>query len=386
MNVKDVSSVVNGAVKQVLGSAAVTSEDLSNLVEIGAALGTAANYDAFTGALLDRIYKTEFRDLEISMPVPNVLMDAHAYGNIKQKVRWKSLPEAEADPRWDLEDGTTYDQDKVKKPAISSIVFNHAKALQVWDTIPMEQTKSAFLSADAMNEYVSYLLGGLYRSMQVETSSMVLGAVANLAAETASDKTGVRLVNLLADGKTDGVIGSSASDFNLFDPAQLRYALYRIVDTYDKMATGLPSTLFNAKGIPTTSTKESTVLLVNSTFFNRASMNLMADTFHADLLALPNFRKIPYWQGSGTDFKFGSTGTIKCTRASDGKAVQMDNVVAILYDYRAVGATNAEQKTTSHYNANGDFTNYYLKWFGNWFNDLSENCVVFTASAPTVAA
>ena len=57
--------------------------------------------------------------------------------------------------------------------------------------------------------------------------------------------------------------------------------------------------------------------------------------------------------------------------------VEVDGVIACMFDRDALGVTNYKRRTTTHYNAKGEFTNYFHKQDCGYFNDYDENFVVF---------
>ena len=55
----------------------------------------------------------------------------------------------------------------------------------------------------------------------------------------------------------------------------------------------------------------------------------------------------------------------------------MANIVACIYDRDAMGVTIDKRRTKSIYNPKDEYTNYFMKAEMGFYNDLSENGVVF---------
>ena len=90
---------------------------------------------------------------------------------------------------------------------------------------------------------------------------------------------------------------------------------------------------------------------------------------------------VTYWQGSGTDYNFTSTGQINAipsTSEASGKTpIVVKGVLAVIFDRDALGVSNLDRRVTTQYNAKAEFTNYFYKHDAGYFNDLNENFVVF---------
>ena len=114
-----------------------------------------------------------------------------------------------------------------------------------------------------------------------------------------SGKTGVKAVNLLYtyNQKFSKSLTAAAC---LYDEDFLKWAA-KWIRMYSSRLTKM-STLFNVGGLPrfTPSNLQHLILLDN--FSTSAEMYLQSDTFHNELVAMPDYIEVPYWQGSGTAY------------------------------------------------------------------------------------
>ena len=136
------------------------------------------------------------------------------------------------------------------------------------------------------------------------------------------------------------------------------------------------STLFNVGGKERFTPREDLHVVFLTNFAKASDMYLQSDTFHKELVALPNYESIPYWQGTGTDYDFDNASKIYVKTAS-GNDITINGVVGVMFDRDAVAVNNFNRRTTSKWNAKAEFTNYWNKCDARYFNDLNENCVVF---------
>ena len=79
---------------------------------------------------------------------------------------------------------------------------------------------------------------------------------------------------------------------------------------------------------------------------------------------------------SNDNFAFNEISKIDVKTAS-GTTVTKTGIIGVIFDRDALGVNNIARKTTSHYNANGDFMNFWHKSDAGYFNDYDENFVVF---------
>ena len=88
------------------------------------------------------------------------------------------------------------------------------------------------------------------------------------------------------------------------------------------------------------------------------------------------YETVPYWQGSGRTFSFADTSAINVSIAPN-KTIKKSGIVAVIYDYQAMGVTITEKRSASQRNDKDEYTDYFNKANFGYFNDMSENGIVF---------
>ena len=383
MEVKQIYDYVNEAQREVLGEESVLQEDLGNLVDIGEAILNANKYDAYVKALVNRIGKTIFVARVYRGRAPKVLMDGWEFGSILQKVS-SDLPEASENEDWELVHGASYDQDIFYKPEVEAKFYNSKVTFEIDMSFTELQLKQSFLSAQEMNTFLSMLYNEVDKSLTVKVDALVMRTINNLIAESvhaqygANALTGVggtKAVNLLAMYKSEVDSNSTltASDC-LFDKDFLRYASAKIMLYSNRLE--VMSRLFNIGAKARFTPKDLQKIVMLDVFVTQSATYLDSDTFHNELVKLPNADIVPYWQGSGTDYAFGQVSKIQ-VKTSSGSDVTVDGVLAVIFDRDACGVANVDRRVTTHYNAKAEFYNNFYKHDASYFNDLNENAVVF---------
>jgi len=385
MKVTQLKDIINSVSSEVLGKEDVLTEDLTNLVDVGNEIIDSENVDNYVKKLIDRIGKVVFVNRLYAGGVPSVLMDSWEFGSIVEKIS-ADMPEADVNDSWNLQDGQTYSQDTFYQPKVSAKFFNSKVTFDVKLSFTTEQVKESFTSVNDLNAFISMLETGVKNSMTVKLDGLIMRTINNMTAQILNGGQAMQKVNLLdqyntASGK------KLTSDTALQDKDFLKFASL-IIKKYQARITKM-STLFNQgeQARFTNTTDLHTVLL--SDFADSADVYLMSDTYHNDVVSLPQHETVPYWQGSGKTYGFNDISTID-VKVDVGnktpKEIKQSGILGVMFDTNALGVSNLNQRTTTAYNARAEFYTNFYKMDAGYFNDLNENFVVFyiaDETAPT---
>ena len=373
MEIKQVYQFVNDAASEVIGDTAVVEEDLSNIVDVGTAIFNASAFDAYVKSLVNHIGKVIFVNRPYRGSAPSVLMDAWEYGSVVEKIH-SEMPVAVENESWDLVDGQSYDPHVFHQPVAEAKFFNKMTTFEIERSITERQVKQSFSSANQLNAFVSMLFNEIDKAMTVRTDALIMRTINNMIVETAKDGNGNRAVNLLT--KYNQLYGQTlTADKAIVNPDFIRYAAYQIALYTDRLTR--MNTLFNVGGKQRFTPKDLQHIVMLSEFRAAADVFLQSGTFHDEYTKLVNAETVPFWQGSGTDYAFASTGTINAKPASGGDAEEITGVLGCIFDRDALGVMNNNQRVTTQWNAKAEFTNYFYKKDARFFNDLNENFVYF---------
>ena len=381
MLVKQIHTLLNDVVKETMGESVVVNEDLTGLVELGDTITNAIGVDAYVKALTNHIGRVIFVNRKYNGRAPSVLMDGWEFGSILEKVSG-DLPEAQENESWELTDGAVYEQDIFYKPKVEVKFFNKKATFEIPMSFTEKQVKQSFSSAEQMNAFLSMLYNEVEKALTVNLDNLVMRTINNFIGETVYDKygsgsqtgsSGIRAVNLLYEYNQTLATPLTASEA-ILDKGFIRYASYRIKLYADRLS--VISRLFNIGGKARFTPREKLHIVLLSEFDSGASVYLQSDTFHDELVKLPQAETVPYFQGSGTDYGFASTSKIDIKK-SDGTSITVNGVIGVMFDHDALGVCNRDQRVTTHYNAKAEFYNNYYKFDAEYFNDLNENFVVF---------
>ena len=381
MEVSQVYQFVNDAAKESIGESAVLAEDLSNVVDMGVAIFNGEAFDKFVRSLVNHIGKVIFVNRPYRGSAPSVLMDAWEYGSVVEKIS-SEMPEAVETEDWELTDGATYDPNVFHQPKAEAKFFNKMTTFEIDRSITERQVKQSFSSATQLNAFVSMLFNEVEKALTLRNDALIMRTINNMIVETMYDQFeggaitgdgGPKAINLLSRFNTQYSKSLNAGQAVL-DPEFIRYAAYTMALYTDRLTR--MSTLFNVGGKPRFTPKDLQHIVMLSEFRAAADVFLQSQTFHDEYTKLINAETVPFWQGSGTDYAFSSTGKIDAVSAG-GHSQTVTGVLGCIWDRDALGVMNFNSRVTTNYNPKAEFTNYFYKRDARYFNDLNENFVVF---------
>ena len=387
MQVKQVYDFVNSISKQAYGEQGITATDMTGLIAMGnTILSTPEATDAFLRTLIDRIGRVVIGTRAYTADTTGILMNTFDYGCIMQKITVQPMAAVEA-PQWNLTGGEAVDQYIITKPDVRQKLFDGLTAWEIDVTIPDMQIKSAFTTPEALTAFIDGIFTAMENSMQIQPERTGEMAVANFIGEKiwahANNTGGIHCIHLLQSYNTKTGLTLTA-DKALRDLEFLKFATTQI-NLYVNRMTKM-SVLFNTEKYKRFTPRDLLRVTMLSDFVTAENAYLQSDTFHRDLVALPNYRETLYWQGSGQEYGYAETSKIAIT-TSDGHSVTQDGVICLLNDVEAIGMTIDNRRLrTSPPNGRGEYTNYFSKADIRYYNDMSENGLVFTVTDNPVTA
>lgn len=393
MEIKQIYTLINSVSGEVLGKTDIVTEDLTGIVDLGTEVFNQNAVDNYVKTLVNHIGKVIFVNRPYAGKVPSVLMDMWEFGSVLEKIN-ADVPEAEENDTWNLTDGQTYSQDVFHKPIVTAKFFNSKVTFEVPISITERQVKESFSSASQLNGFISMIYAAVEKSMTIKADALIMRTINNMIAETVladavafggsagnltnadlSSASTARCVNLLKlyNDKTGAGTPLTAAKA-ITDPDFIRFASY-VMGTYADRLQSI-STVFNVGGKERFTPKDMLHVVLLSDFAKAAQTYLYSDAYNRADLLLPQAETVPFWQGSGNNYAFASTGHIQ-VKESGGKDVEITGVLGVMFDRDALGVCNLDRRVTTNYNAKAEFFNNYYKFDAGYFNDTNENFIVF---------
>lgn len=366
MNTTQLFTIVNDVAKQSMGTEDINVLDTSTLVALGdSVLSSQNNTEAFLNTLVQRIGKTiiSFRPYTSSLSLLDV--GDMEFGQIMQKTKTQ-MPVAIQDDTYNLVDGESLDMYVVSKPEVHQKLFVKRTPLAFMKSFQTKALKEAFTSADAMGTFVASIYGEIRNAIELSQENLGRLTMANYMANAKTNQV-YNLVTLYntATGKTI-TTGETALQNEEF----LRYALQVIKNTCYKMET--MSTLYNDGTEQRHSPRK--YQRVASLIDFKTALETQVDyaAFNENYVKLASNIDVPYWQAQKSPFDIEVTDEA-------GETKELSNIVAFVHDRDALGTYRREEEVlTTPVNARGRYYNTYYHIDNLYFNDTSENGVVFT--------
>ena len=368
-------TMVNDATAQMYGSEAITVKDTSSLVSLGEkVLSSETDKDVFFKTLVDRIARTIVAIREFETKERSVTRDAVNWGLFVQKISYKKKSAVE-NPSYDF---TTQANPFDVKPSTEIIQKIFGENIGIWsyeDVIYYDQMFTAFNSAAEMGAVIA----GIYTNINNEYT-MAKAALENLAVDTLiagviKKGKATQKRNVLAEFNTAN--GTSLTAPQALKNADfIKYVNREIYTTIGFMQEA--NELYNLENIIRQTPKDKLVVEILGMYASASAVYLEADTYHNELVKLPRYEEVNYWQGMGTEASFEDVSTIKVKNTGiDAAEISQSGIIACIHDYDAVASFVDKPEVGSIPNPRQRCLNVFYQAARNYGVDLSEKCVVF---------
>lgn len=381
--VTQIPNIVNDAVADALGkNSTITNLETTDFVSMGKAIAEFDVYEGFFKSLANRIVRTVYFVRTYNGKDRKILRDEHEYGAFVQKVYYSNV-EATDNPTYDYSgtDGAFVQNSPygvTQTVTVEAMVYGGKGTWTLEIVRPIAQIITAFTSESAMLAFIDGMYTYVNNQFKLEEERLVA-----LAANTAmaSAINGGKARNLLAEYNTAHASATLTVAQALESADFLKYASKEISRTIENM--GKMSTVFNVDAYETFTDKENMVVEMNTEFAKASDMYLQADTFHNELVALPGFTSVPFWQTSGTGFAFADTSSIAVTHddfiseTNLTGEIEQSGIICFLHDIENVAAYFGRRRTWEMYNPRAEVINHGEKAEKGFAVDNHANAMVF---------
>ena len=386
LKANQIYTIVNEVASQAMGTKAIAVIDNAGLIALGnTVLGSDVTKNNFINALTDRIGRTIVSFRAYHSHFPDFERDSIEWGNILQKLK-VGMPDAEADASYDLTDGTSVDQYKVNKPKTNQLLFTNESPWQTHITVHLDALEKAFVSSDAMGAFISGMFGEVQNRIELAMEELSMTCVNNFMAEVISRKADRpnRVINLVTLYKDATGVDHTTKPLNALDDENFLKFVVRKINTISSTFEYMTREVYNdtvfgspgaqASGVYTRHTPKSEQrMMLFIDMVNALKTNINSKAFNMEQVAIDiPFKTVPFWQSLQTP------SDIKIKPSSGKTAVNQSLVMGILYDREAMGTFKKKYKSlTSPVNAAGQYYNIFYHMITMYYNDLTENAVVF---------
>ena len=394
----DVYAIVNSVAAQVLGTTTLTAVDTTSFVTVGETLlrtSTENTLNAISTVLGRTIFANRKYDAKFSI----LRSDDMRWGAQVRKI--VNLPldaEASEDYNTDinstqLADGNSIDHYKIKNFKALQLNFYGTKKLQRHFTRYRDQLSLAFRSEDEFARFIDNALIEFSNDIETQTEAEARATVCNYITALEEMNSG-RVIDLVAAYNAKFGTSYNATDlqttyledFAKFFAAEVKKYSSKMTDRtnlFHESITGYPDIVRHTP-------KAKQRMLMFAPLFVDIKAFVYSTIFNPQYLGIGEMEEVNYWQTpiagalgpydgiAAITYKPNYLDTATGQSADAANAVSLDCVLGILYDVDAMGIYEQFDYTaTTPFNAAGGYTNTYYHWRHNYWNDFTENAVVF---------
>lgn len=408
-------SIVNSVVAQAIGGASLTATDTTSLVSLGdKVLSSSSDKDAFFRTLVDRIGKT-ICDVDVYVSKKrNIYKSTIEFGNALQMLTYE-FGTSSVDRGWagvnsyntstSANDAQAHPFDNAPNTTSKQYIFDcNTTAWEYDDVIPDFQLRTAFTNADAMATFIAGISVVKQNKLALDVEALGNVVVGNAMAQCykkANAQSGANanlFVNVL-DVYNRDVLGLTASASNgviTYPTGWVMKATCWNDEGFVKFFSRWIKTrvnqfkdyvkFFNIEG-HTTFCKTSPVVEIIGQIA-QACEYATAGVFHNEIVALPNFNSINYWQAPSdgtTTYDISACSKVNVKIGSTNSTYAMSDIVGFIYDEQAIMVTVEDYRAHTLYNPKDEVLNTYDKSNLKWEIVPYKNMCVMQVADPTAS-
>lgn len=394
------STVLTAITNQATGVNNITPIDTASFVTV-AQMALKTGYDPLTTAISQVLSRTIFSVRPYTRKFKGLNVSNQRYGNHVRKLLTIDKP-FEDDDRLKLVDGESIDQYKVNKPKVLQTNFYGANQYQKSVTIYKDQLDCAFSSPDEFASFISMVMQNASDMIEQAHEETARATINNLisaiyAAETtagtgntmAKSNGGKRAINLLT--LYNQTNGSALTVNDIFKSANFESFVKFAFSTINTLADLMTdrNTLFSSQLTNYTvirhTPKDRMKFYLYTDLVNKINSEVYSTVFNPDFLKLVDFERVNFWQSAlnpsqiqNKPVMLNKDGTLKTVGATT-----ISNVFGVLFDEEAAGYTTVnEWSQPSPFNARGGYYNQFWHFTDRYWNDFTENAIVFYVDNP----
>lgn len=387
LNFNQLATVLNAIVKQATGQTPATAVDTSSFVSV-ATTALKTGYDPIINAVSQVLSKTIFSNRPYERKFGGLEVSNQRYGNHVRKLT-PIDKDFENDERLLLEDGSSVDQYKVNKPSVLQTNFYGANQYQKSMTVFRDQLDSAFSDPDEFGRFLSMMMQNASDMIEQAHEETARATIVNLLAATINMSTTQKtpqVVKLLTEYNTATGADPALTATTVMAPENYKnfitWAFARIKSVSNMLTER--STIYHAnvtgKAVARHTPVRDQKFYLSSRFMNEVSTMVFSSVFNDEYLKTIDYELINFWQSISTPAGINVTPA-QMTAAGlieKGAAVNKNTVLGVLFDREAAGYTVVNQwSNPTPFNARGGYYNQYWHFTDRYWNDFTENAVVF---------
>lgn len=380
---KQAATLLNSIVSQATGKAQLTPTNTAAFVSL-AQTGLLTGTDPLMNAISTVLSKTIFSVRPYNARFRGLQRDAIQWGNHVRKINFGSKP-VEDESRYDLTDGSSVDQQVVRKPDILQTNFYSFDSYQNSYTIFKDQLDMAFRTPDEFSRFVSGIVTEVSNKLEQYRENFSRMVMCNLIGSTCNSG---RVRHLLTEYATEFGIyqeGTTTPDPTAVLPEHMDsftkwlFAELRVLSDRFEERSLLYQTNVAGHDIYRHTPKAMQRLYIYSPFLAQVDARVLSAVFNPSYLNIGEKEDVSFWQSIETPDTINITPN-QMNPATGAYALGEEvnaKVLAVMMDYEAAGITQVhEWSAPAPFNARGGYTTTWYHMDMRGWIDNTEKCVV----------
>lgn len=378
--VTNIPQIVTDAYNDAVGkNNSITKIDSTNFVDCGSTLSDFDLLDGWYGSLVKRIIKVLFFAKNYNADTRRILRDESTFGGFVEKL-YTIAPDAVNNPVWAYApDGTTRKITQVSPYAledtlqVKSVIYGKEGTWSYEFVQPMIQLKKAWQTPAEMIGFLDSQFIPVRNKIEEAKEQVIAAAVNTSIAKALSVGKAYNLLALYTAATNDATVTDLTSF--LTSKNAMKFANMFISKTLKLMEK--LSVNYNAEGYETFTSRDDLIFEVATSYAKSSAFYLESDTFHKELVELPGYTEVPYWQfnKTGTDAELTSIFVQNDQIGAD--AISQSGIVAFAHDIENIAAYFGDEYEWSVPNVRQRVSNYGFQYNKGYAVDNFTNAVVF---------
>lgn len=375
------SQILNSIIQQATGKKAMESVYSANFISV-ANTALSIGTDTLLSAISQTLSKTIFSIRPYTAKFSGLRKDSITFGNHVRKLNITDK-DWEKDVRYDLVDDASIDDQIVSKPDILQTNFYGQNIYTRHYTIFRDQLNIALSSEEEFQRFITMIVqncNDMIEQCHESTSRMTLANF--IGGKVKGDATNV--IHLVT--KYNEVAGTELTTDTVRQPSNfvpfIKWAFGYIGYISGLLTERSQKFHINITGkeISRHTPQDRQKLYIFSEYLRDMDASVLSSIYNDNYLKWADHEQVNFWQSidspDGINLSasyIDNTGALKIAPET-----ATSNIFGVLFDDEAVGITTCGQwSSASRFNARGGYTNFWYHFNDRYYNDFTENGVVF---------
>lgn len=374
--------LLNQIVNQATGKNSLTGIATGDFISIATTALSIAP-DNLLNAISQTLSKTIFSIRPYEAKFKGLMQDETRFGNHVRKLNIGDK-EWENDIRYDLEDGKSIDDQIVSKPLVLQTNFYGQNVYSRHYTVYRDQLNIALSSEEEFQRFITMIVQNCSDIIEQCHENTARATLSNfIGGKVKGDANNV--IHLVT--KYNEVAGTELTTDTVRQPSNfvpfIKWAFGYISFISGMMTERSIKYHINIteKEISRHTPQNRQKLYLFSEYLKDMDASVLSSVYNDNYLKWADHEQVNFWQSIDTPDSIhsfsaylNSDGTI----LHDGEGTIISNIFGVLFDEEAVGITTCGQwSSASRFNARGGYTNFWYHFNNRYYNDFTENGVVF---------